>query len=118
MSYFYQEVGRNIRFYRKLRNLTQADLGGRINFDQSYVGKIERGEINVSLETVEKIADSLQIIPNQLFENKQKLKSEAERVHLEKINLMLTGKTSKELKHIQHIVKEILLLQECEKGSQ
>lgn len=116
MSYFYQEVGRNIRFYRKLKNLTQADLGGRINVDQSYVGKIERGEINVSLETVEKIADSLQIIPNQLFENKQKLKSTTEREHLEKINLMLAGKTSKELKHIQHIIKEILLLQDCDEG--
>ncbi|BCG60448.1 helix-turn-helix domain-containing protein [Paenibacillus sp. URB8-2] len=112
MSYFYKEVGQNIRFYRKLRNFTQEQLGERTNFDQSYVGKIERGEINVSLETIEKIASSLDVLPNNFFERKQEVNSDAERAHLEKINLMLVGKNSKELKHIQKIINEILLLKE------
>ncbi|MGG1555649.1 helix-turn-helix domain-containing protein [Paenibacillus ferrarius] len=114
MSHFYQEVGENIRFYRQLRKITQAELGARTKFDQSYVGKIERGEINVSLETVEKIADSLQINPNQLFEKRLPKTNDTERVHLEKINLLLAGKSSKELRHIQRIIKEILLLKEIE----
>ncbi|SEO72688.1 helix-turn-helix domain-containing protein [Paenibacillus sp. OV219] len=61
-------VGKKIRLYRKAMNLTQDELGEILHIDQSYLGRIERGEINVTLETLWKISDALQINPSQLLE--------------------------------------------------
>uniref|UniRef100_UPI00403EDEAF helix-turn-helix domain-containing protein n=1 Tax=Paenibacillus sp. FSL R5-0744 TaxID=2921656 RepID=UPI00403EDEAF len=37
-----------MRLYRKARKLTQEQLGDRLQIDQSYLGRIERGEVNIS----------------------------------------------------------------------
>lgn len=39
--------------------ISQEDLGLGCDLDQSYIGKIERGEVNVTLETLLKIAHYL-----------------------------------------------------------
>lgn len=54
-------VGEKIRYYRILRNLTQEELAEQIGSSGSYVGRIERGEQNVKLETLEKIANALKL---------------------------------------------------------
>ncbi|MEX2369034.1 MAG: helix-turn-helix transcriptional regulator [Candidatus Paceibacterota bacterium] len=56
-------IGRNIRFYRKQIGLTQEKLAEKADLDRSYVGGVERGNYNVSIETLAKIAHSLQVEP-------------------------------------------------------
>ncbi|MGO4274292.1 helix-turn-helix domain-containing protein [Paenibacillus sp. TAF58] len=60
-------VGARIRMVRKNRGLTQEQLGERVQQPQSYVGGIERGEKNISLDTLERIVDALEIRPADLF---------------------------------------------------
>ncbi|EGL16572.1 helix-turn-helix transcriptional regulator [Paenibacillus sp. HGF7] len=68
MSNINASVGRKIRSLRKAKNYTQDELGDLIDLEQSYLGRIERGEINITLGTLSRISDALQINPSQLLE--------------------------------------------------
>lgn len=48
-----------IRQFRKLRNITQEQLAEASDSTGSYIGKLERGEVNVQIRTLEKIAEAL-----------------------------------------------------------
>jgi XRE family transcriptional regulator, regulator of sulfur utilization len=51
--------GAAIRSMRTERGLPQEAFAGRAGIDRSYYGAIERGEFNVSLDTMVKIAAAL-----------------------------------------------------------
>lgn len=54
-----ERVGRNIALAREANGWNQAELGERLGADQSYVSKIERGKMNLTLKSLERIADIL-----------------------------------------------------------
>ncbi|KAF6559402.1 helix-turn-helix transcriptional regulator [Paenibacillus sp. EKM202P] len=60
-------VGTRIRALRKEKGLSQESLGEKGGFHFSYIGQIERGEKNVSLINIAKIADALDVNLIQLF---------------------------------------------------
>ncbi|SFQ99233.1 MULTISPECIES: helix-turn-helix domain-containing protein [unclassified Paenibacillus] len=60
-------VGARIRVLRKERGLSQEALGEKGGFHFTYIGQIERGEKNVSLINVAKIAKALDVNLIQLF---------------------------------------------------
>lgn len=51
----------NMRGFRKARDLSQEGLGNLAGLDRSYVGALERGERNLSVDILERIADALGI---------------------------------------------------------
>ncbi len=61
------------RFARRVRQLrrdlgyTQEAFAARCKLDRAYYGRVERGEVNVSLATVAKIAAALAVEPCELF---------------------------------------------------
>ncbi|RQW19098.1 XRE family transcriptional regulator [Bacillus sp. C1-1] len=61
MADLQQLVGSNIRSIRKAKNLTQQELAERSNLIDSYIGGVERGQRNISLQTLEKIIVGLEI---------------------------------------------------------
>jgi transcriptional regulator with XRE-family HTH domain len=56
-------VGENLRAYRKARDLSQEDFADVLGVHRTYMGGIERGERNLTLQTVEKIAGTLGLEP-------------------------------------------------------
>lgn len=44
--------------------MTQEELAERINLQQAYIGGVERGERNISMLTLQKIADGLEVSPD------------------------------------------------------
>ena len=44
---------------RKEKGLSQKDLAFKVEVSYQYIGRIERGEINIGLELMEKLADAL-----------------------------------------------------------
>jgi transcriptional regulator with XRE-family HTH domain len=63
----YEIVGERIRAIRKVKGLTQIQLAERSNLDDAYIGAVERGERNFSIDTLEKIVGGLEIHPAELF---------------------------------------------------
>ena len=64
---FCKNIGLNIKFYRQHMGLTQAQLSEKMGMDIRYLSDIERGNKNITLKTLYKIAQTLQIGPVDLF---------------------------------------------------
>lgn len=56
-------VALNVRRYRKDTGISQQDFAHEIEMDRSYFGGVERGERNVSIDNIERIANGLMIKP-------------------------------------------------------
>lgn len=60
-------LGKRIRALRRIKNLTQEDLGEKAGLSYKFVGEIERGEVNPSLDSLVKIATALGVKVGDLF---------------------------------------------------
>lgn len=56
-------VAANVRRFRKDIGTSQQDFAYDIEMDRSYFGAVERGERNVSIDNLERIAEGLNIKP-------------------------------------------------------
>jgi transcriptional regulator with XRE-family HTH domain len=66
-------VGQRIRSLRKEKGLSQEELGEKAGFHYTYMGGVERGEKNPSLDTLNKIAGALGVGIVELFPAPQRL---------------------------------------------
>lgn len=60
--------GRTLRALRLERGLSQEQLAFKAKLDRSYVGGVERGERNVSLENICRLAEALEMGLPALFD--------------------------------------------------
>ncbi len=59
-------VGRRVRQLRLARGLTQEDMC-RFGFDEKYYQRIEYGQKNISLKTLNRLAKAFEIPVSDLF---------------------------------------------------
>ena len=64
------KFGQNLKRIRKRMNMTQEELATKMEISQSYLSDIENGRKNLSIKTVKKLADSLGLSVNDLFNDK------------------------------------------------
>lgn len=60
-------LGSNLRAYRTERRLSQEALADILKVHRTYVGAIERGDRNLSLRSVERLAERLRMDPRALL---------------------------------------------------
>ena len=63
-----KKFGNRIRELRAMQGLSQEVLAQKAGLHRTYIGGIERGERNVSLENIQKLASALNYTMAQLFE--------------------------------------------------
>ena len=61
--------GRRVRTLRKRKGLSQEQLALRCGLDRTYVGGVERGERNISIVNIEKIARAIGLTLKDLFDD-------------------------------------------------
>jgi transcriptional regulator with XRE-family HTH domain len=61
------EIGNRIRILRENRNLSQERLSFASQLDRTYIGSVERGERNISIINLNKIANALHISLSDLL---------------------------------------------------
>ncbi|WP_294673872.1 helix-turn-helix transcriptional regulator [uncultured Fluviicola sp.] len=64
---FLNALGNRVRELRLARNMTQEDLGFLVGNSGKQIGRIERGENNVSTCMIYQISKALEIPLNELF---------------------------------------------------
>ena len=73
-------VGRNLRAYRLERGLSQEAFADQLGVHRTYMGGVERGERNLTLKSLEKMAEQIGV--------------EARELLAEQVPVSTTGKTS------------------------
>jgi transcriptional regulator with XRE-family HTH domain len=68
MENILNEFGKAVYMLRKSKNLTQEKLAEIAGFDRTYIGRIERGERNITLKNIEKLAKALNVSIHQIFQ--------------------------------------------------
>ena len=66
----YKMIGLNIAYYRKLKGFTQLQLAELVNISRTHMSNIEAANVptSISLETLLKIADALEIPASNLLD--------------------------------------------------
>ena len=54
-------IGKRIAELRKERKLSQVDLAMKTGLDKGHIARIELGRYSVGLDTLQKIADALEV---------------------------------------------------------
>jgi transcriptional regulator with XRE-family HTH domain len=62
-----RSVGRNLRRYREARGLSQEAFADFLGLHRTYVGGLERGERNLTLKSLERIAAQIEVEPLKLL---------------------------------------------------
>jgi len=83
---YLKQIGGRIRDLRKDADLTQEELADRSGINAAYVARIERGEVNVTIQTLVNIAQGLKVElydvvrPARAFPDPVKLRKDAQRL--------------------------------------
>ncbi|WP_025852927.1 helix-turn-helix domain-containing protein [Paenibacillus ehimensis] len=71
MSLLAKTIGKQIRHYRTLKGWTQEQLAEVLESQGTYIGRVERGEQNIQIQTLEKIANALNTSVCVSFDHEQ-----------------------------------------------
>ena len=63
-----KNLGLNIAYYRRKKNISQIQLAEMINISRTHMSRIETAECAPSLEVIFDICTALEITPANLFE--------------------------------------------------
>lgn len=67
-NHILKNFGAKVRHYRNLLGLSQEKFAEKANVHRTYIGTVERGETNITLVNVYKLAEALEVSVTQLLE--------------------------------------------------
>ncbi|CAH1200490.1 hypothetical protein PAECIP111893_01396 [Paenibacillus plantiphilus] len=107
-------IGEKVRFIRKQQGLTQEELAEKAQLMYQYIGAVERGTRNISIDSLEKIIAALGVDYNQ-FINFDEFglpgirEDEVDKQYILTIhNEALRNRSLEEIKAVHRITAEIL----------
>lgn len=106
MSNIAKILGQRIRNHRTAKGWSQEKLAEFSGCHPTYIGQIERGEKNATIESIEKIASALNISLSRLFEKLDTEENGIRSIPLECYEF-LSAKTKEEQERIYHILLEM-----------
>ena len=106
MSDITKILGRRIRNYRVAKGFSQEKLAELSGCHHTYIGQIERGEKNATIESIEKIASALNVSLSTLFEKLGCDEGAERNIPLECYEFV-SAKTRDEQEHIYRILLEM-----------
>ena len=65
-------LGRAVRRLRAEAGYSQESFADKCGLHRTYIGAVERGEVNVSLDNIERVAKSLGLTAGQLLSEAEK----------------------------------------------
>ncbi|MEC0106772.1 helix-turn-helix transcriptional regulator [Paenibacillus taichungensis] len=104
-------VGERIRTLRKEKKYTQEFLSEKSGVHITYISDIERGERNISMETLEKLLIALEAQPVEVFriEGIEGIEKRTNRKEIiEALNALLAGRQPEEVQMILRLAKDVL----------
>lgn len=70
---YIKALGQAVREHRKAKGFSQESFADEVGLHRTYMGAIERGEQNLTIKNIVKVADTLGIEPSKLLKEAEKL---------------------------------------------
>lgn len=102
---FSKTLGKRIRQIRKNRGYTQEGLADLVGTSQGHLGKVERGEVQVGTEMLQKLATALTVEVGHFFHGPKNIPRE---ILMQRTTSMLERASDKDLHLIFKIVDSIV----------
>ena len=67
-----ERLGRAVRRVRKAADYSQESFADLVGVHRTYMGAVERGEVNISLQNIERIAEALELRVSKLLQEAEK----------------------------------------------
>ncbi len=99
-------LGQRLRNYRTEQGLSQEKLAELAGCHPTYIGQLERGEKNATIESIEKVASALGVSLSRLFEKLGGQEDHASDIPLQCYEF-LSSKNREEQENIFHILLEM-----------
>lgn len=97
MSDLSKVIGQRLRSYRLQAGLSQEQVADLARCHPTYIGQVERGEKNATLESIEKISNALNVPLSTLFDKIETTDDFDSNIPLQCYNLLLAkGKQDQE----------------------
>lgn len=100
-----ESVGNRIRELRKAKGWTQEQLAEAASLHYSYIGGVERGDRNISLETLEKIIAAFKVPAIELFRFEDETQR---RKPLDEHMALLSSKSAEEIAALTRVTREVI----------
>lgn len=107
MSDLTNNIGEKIRYYRKERGLNQEELAYRASLHNTYIGQLERGEKNVTIESLAKVCAALDITLTEFFQG-QAATPKMLSLEIEKIIVLLENRSKNDQGRILNLIESLL----------
>ncbi|MDQ0162718.1 helix-turn-helix domain-containing protein [Aeribacillus alveayuensis] len=101
-------IGERIRNFRKQKGWSQEELADKASLHSTYIGQIERGEKNATIESIEKIANALEVSLEDLFKSIQPIEKK-EDYTLSQIITKLQARSIEDQKFILNMIDQLFL---------
>jgi transcriptional regulator with XRE-family HTH domain len=98
----YKIIANNIRNKRKQLHMSQSRLAEKAGLSVDTIKSVEQGRRSMSLDTFLKIADALQIAPQEL------INGAAFDVYVDRFTFMIDGRDEREIEFALYVLEQIL----------
>lgn len=102
------EVGNRIKYFRRLRTVSQEELALQANLNPAYFGQVERGEKCPTIDTLCKIAGALGVSPAQLLQTVDQLNCPS--AYSGRVTEMLSRVPEAKLDQVLRIMEDVTAL--------
>lgn len=100
-----KDLGKRIQSLRKSLGFTQEELGEKTGLNYKFIGELERGKVNVSIDSLLKITDALNVKIEDLFPS-DNLQFQRPAVKTKKPVIRLTSRDIHAIKKAIQILKQ------------
>lgn len=107
MSKVAQNLGCRIRTYRLKKGISQEELAFKSSLSTTYLGQIERAEKSPTVETLDKVANALDVSIYDLFLFDEKIEDDNNNATLNKITAQLSSMSQDEQTELLKIIKNV-----------
>lgn len=98
-------VGNQIKYFRRLRDMSQEELALRANLNPAYFGQVERGLKCPTIDTLCKVAKALEVSPAELLQTGAG--GEAPSQYVRRAAELLAGVPDEQLEQVLRILEDV-----------
>lgn len=103
-------IGKKIKYYRKRKNMTQKQLGDKLNVQNNTVSAYERGTASLGQDTIFKLSEILDVKVDEFFPQKTYTTNE-----LEQALKMTKNLETKDMEFLNQLIEKTMSMSDEER---